>query len=107
MSKLSVLVESFQPRCTGMLFGDTDLIIPELRPAIRATGVHQSYGRRWIGIPQGRCWAPTAALYAILSPARSVAPTIQSLDQLTRDRFSARAIEQRCCRFYPEAFKAS
>ena len=93
MSKFSALVESFQPRRTGMLFGDADLIIPELRPAIRAAGVHQSYGHRWICLP-GLLGADGCALRDPVTGKIRFDPTIQFLDQPTRDRFSARAIEQ-------------
>ena len=50
-AKLSVRVENFTRRRSNTLFGFVDLVIPELRLRIREVTVHESHGRRWIGLP--------------------------------------------------------
>jgi hypothetical protein len=91
VNKFSVLVERFQPRRKDTLFGDADLIIPKLRPAIR--------GRRPSIIWESMDLSSGAPLLGVDGCApRScyrqdpLALTILFLS--TRDRFSARAIEQ-------------
>jgi hypothetical protein len=49
--KLSVQVENFKPLRSHSLYGFADLLIPEIRLRIKEASVHQSHGRRWIGLP--------------------------------------------------------
>ena len=51
MSKLSVRVDNFNPLRSNTLYGFADLVIPEACLRIRDATVHESYGKRWVGLP--------------------------------------------------------
>ena len=48
---LAVRVESFKPVRSNTLVGFIDLVVPEIHLRTREAPVHQSQGRRWVGLP--------------------------------------------------------
>jgi hypothetical protein len=51
MPRLSVRVEHFKPLRSGSLRGFLDVTIPEWGLQVREITAHESYGKRWIGLP--------------------------------------------------------
>jgi hypothetical protein len=101
--KLSVKVESFRPLRSHSLYGFADLLIPELRLRIKEASVHQSRGRRWIGLPakpqidrEGRVRQGERGKPAYTN-------ILQFTDRDTSDAFSDRVIEALLAAF-PSAF---
>jgi hypothetical protein len=100
--KLTVRVETFKPLRSHSLYGFTDLLIPEIRLRIKEASVHQSNGRRWVGLPakpqidRGRVRHDERGKTAYVS-------TLQFTDKTTSDAFSGRAIEA-LLKAYPRAF---
>jgi hypothetical protein len=101
--KLSVKVESFKPHRSHSLFGFVDFVIPELRLRVKEATVHQSHGRRWIGLPakpqidrEGRVRHDERGriLYAAV---------IQFTDRAISDAFSDRAVAA-LLESFPRAF---
>jgi hypothetical protein len=102
-TKLTVRVEAFKPRRSHSLYGLADLVIPELRLRVREATVHQSHGRRWIGLPakpqidrEGRVRHDERGKPAYVS-------ILQFTDRDTGDAFSARAIAA-LIEAFPRAF---
>jgi hypothetical protein len=98
--KFSVRIESFRPLRQN---GFVDLLIPEPHFLFRGASVHESYSKRWIGLPgkpqigrEGRVRRDERGkiLYT---------PVIQFTDKATADALSARAIEAPL-EAYPRAF---
>jgi hypothetical protein len=101
--KLSVQVENFKPLRSHSLYGFADLLIPEIRLRIKEASVHQSHGRRWIGLtakPQidreGRVRHEERGKAAYVN-------ILQFTDRDTGDAFSARAIAA-LLEAFPRAF---
>jgi hypothetical protein len=101
--KLSVRVENFTRRRSNTLFGFVDLLIPELHLRIYEAPVHESHGRRWIGLP-GKPQVDRDGL-ARRDDRGKVAyrPVVEFTDRAVGDAFSVRAIEALLERF-PNAF---
>lgn len=51
MSKLTIKVENFRRLRSNSLFGFIDIVIPEMHLRIREATVHESHGKRWVGLP--------------------------------------------------------
>jgi hypothetical protein len=103
MSRLSVQVESFKPVRSHSLFGFVDLPVPELHLRIKEASVHQSHGRRWIGLPakpqidrEGRVRHDERGKTAYVS-------ILQFTDKATSDAFADRAIAA-LLEAFPRAF---
>jgi hypothetical protein len=101
--KLSVKIEGFKPHRANSLYGFVDLLIPEIRLRIKEATVHQSHGRRWIGLPakpqvdrEGRARHDERGRTAYTS-------ILQFTDKTTSDAFSDRAISALLAAF-PRAF---
>jgi hypothetical protein len=102
-SKLSVRVEAFTPRRSNTLFGFVDVVIPELRLRIREAAVHQSHGRRWIGLPGKPQVDRDGAARRDDRGKIAYSAILQFLDRDTADAFSERAVEA-LLRDFPGAF---
>ena len=102
-AKLSVEVESFTRRRSNTLFGFVDLVIPELRLRIREVTVHESHGRRWIGLPGKPQVDRDGAARRDDRGKVSYSPVLQFTDRAVSDAFSERAIAALLARF-PDAF---
>ena len=101
--KLTVRVESFKPLRRGSLLGFVDLVIPQIRLRVREASVHQSRGRRWVGLPakpqidrEGRVRQDDRGKTAYVN-------VLQFTDKATSDGFSERAIAA-LLEAYPHAF---
>jgi hypothetical protein len=101
--KLSVQVENFKPLRSNSLYGFADVLIPEIRLRIKEASVHQSHGRRWIGLPakpqidrEGRVRHDERGKAAYVN-------ILQFTDRDTGDAFSDRAIEA-LLEAFPRAF---
>ena len=101
--KLTVKVESFRPLRKGSLLGFADLLIVEMGLRIREASIHQSYGRRWVGLPakpqidrEGRLRHDDRGKTAYVN-------ILQFTDKATSDGFSERAIAA-LLEAYPRAF---
>jgi hypothetical protein len=106
MTKLSIRVLAFKPLRSNTLFGFVDLVIPDISLEIYEATVHQSGGRRWIGLPakpqidrDGRVRRDDRGkvLYT---------PVLRLCDNIVRDAFSERVIEALIAGF-PHAFDAA
>src|SRR6516165_4607974 len=91
-AKLSVEVESFTRRRSNTLFGFVDLVIPELRLRIREVTVHQSHGRRWVGLPGKPQIDRDGAARRDDRGKIAYSPVLQFTDREVGDAFSAGAI---------------
>jgi hypothetical protein len=92
-NKLTVRVESFKALHSNTLFGFADLVIPELHLRIREATVHESHGKRWVGLPAKPQVTRDGAVRRDERQKTLYAPVIEFLDKPTRDAFSQRAIE--------------
>jgi hypothetical protein len=101
--KLSVRVEAFTRRRSNSLRGFADLLIPELRLRIREVSVHESHGKRWIGLPARPQVGRDGAARRDDRGKIAYIPTLQFTDREVGDAFSARALEALLER-YPDAF---
>jgi hypothetical protein len=101
--KLSVKVETFRPVRSHSLFGFVDLLIPELRLRIKVASVHQSHGRRWIGLPAKRQIDQEGRVRQDDRGKDAYVNILQFTDRRASDAFSDRAIEALLTAF-PRAF---
>jgi hypothetical protein len=101
--KLSIEVENFTRRRSNSLRGFADLLIPELRLRIREATVHESHGRRWVGLPARPQVGRDGAARRDDRGKVAYTAVLQFTDRETSDAFSARAIEALLERF-PDAF---
>jgi hypothetical protein len=102
-SKLTVIVESFKPLRSNTLFGFADIIVPELHLRIREATVHESNGKRWIGLPAKPQITREGTVRRGDRGKVAYSPMIEFTDRATREAFSARAIAALLARF-PAAF---
>jgi hypothetical protein len=101
--KLSIKVEAFKALRSNTLYGFVDLVVPEMHLRVKEATVHESRGRRWIGLPakpqitrggQVRRGEHQKTLYV---------PVLEFTDRATRDAFSQRAIAA-LLESFPHAF---
>src|SRR5262249_49568266 len=92
MSKLSVRVEAFKPLRSNSLFGFVDVVIPEMHLRIREATVHESHGKRWIGLPARAQIDRDGQVRRDERGKPAYAAILQFTDRATGDAFSARAI---------------
>jgi hypothetical protein len=93
MSRLSIKVEAFKAVRSNTLFGFADLVIPEMHLRIREATVHESHGRRWVGLPAKPQVTRDGTVHRDDRGKTAYSPVIEFLDKPTRDAFSQRAIE--------------
>jgi hypothetical protein len=100
--KLTIQIESFKSLRKGSLLGFVDLVIPQIRLRIKEASVHQSHGRRWIGLPakpqidrEGRVRHDRGKTAYV--------NILQFTDKTTSDAFSARVVEA-LLEAFPHAF---
>ena len=103
MSKLSVRVDAFKPLRSNSLFGFADLTIPEVRLKIKEATIHQSHGRRWVGLPAKPQLNKDGCAITDDRGKRVYSSILQFADRKTSDAFSARVIEALIAAF-PHAF---
>jgi hypothetical protein len=92
VSKFSVNVESFKPLRSNTLFGFADILIPELHLRIREATVHESYGKRWVGLPANPQIGGEGSLRRDERGKIAYSAILQFTEGATRDAFSQRAI---------------
>jgi hypothetical protein len=103
MSKLTVQVESFKPLRSNTLFGFVTLLVPEVHLRIHDATVHESHGRRWIGLPGKAQIGRDGNTRRDDRGKLLYTPVVQFTDRATSDAFSARAIAALLAD-YPDAF---
>jgi hypothetical protein len=101
--KFSIEVEKFTRRRSNTLFGFVDLVIPEPRLRIREATIHESHGRRWIGLPAKPQIDRDGAARRDARGKVAYTAVLQFTDREVGDAFSARALEALLAR-YPRAF---
>jgi hypothetical protein len=103
MSKLTIRIESFKPLRSNSLYGFADFVIPELHLRIRETPVHESHGRRWVGLPAKPQVTREGTVRRDDRGKAAYAAVLQFTDRATSDAFSERAIAA-LLEVYPDAF---
>lgn len=103
--KLTVRIEEWTPRRSNTLFGFVTVVIPEMRLRIIDGTVHESHGRRWIGLPAKPQIDRDGAVRRDDRGKIQYAAVIHFLDRDTRDAFSDRVIAA-LLESWPDAFAA-
>ena len=103
-NNFTVRVESFKALRSNTLFGFADIVIPELHLRIREATVHESHGKRWIGLPAKPQVTRDGQVRRDERQKTLYVPVIEFMDKPTRDAFSERAIEALLIA-YPKAFE--
>jgi hypothetical protein len=103
-AKLSVRVDEFKPFKSNTLRGFVDLFVPEMRMRVFGATVHQSHGKRWIGLPAKPQLGPDGCARRDPRTGKILyIPVLQFADKRTADAFSQRGIEALLAR-WPHAF---
>ena len=103
MSKFTVKVENFKPLRSNTLFGFATIVLPELHLRILDATVHESHGKRWIGLPAKPQIDREGAVRRDDRGKIAYSAIQQFTDRTTSDAFSARAIAALLENF-PDAF---
>ena len=103
MSKFTVKVENFKPLRSNTLFGFATIVLPELHLRILDATVHESHGKRWIGLPAKPQIDRDGAARRDARGKVAYTAVLQFTDREVGDAFSARALEALLAR-YPRAF---
>lgn len=103
MSKLTVKVESFKPWRSKSLFGFVDIVVPEIHLRIRGATVHESHGKRWIGLPAKPQISREGTARRDERGRVAFSAILQFTDRATNDGFSERAIAA-LLESFPNAF---
>jgi hypothetical protein len=104
MTKLTVEVETFKPLRSNTLFGFVTVTLPELHLTIHDLTIHESNGKRWIGLP-GKPWVDKDGNVKRGDTGKILyAPVLEFTDKETRDAFAARVLASLLTRF-PHAFE--
>jgi hypothetical protein len=106
MSKLSVRILSFKPLRSNTLVGFVDLVIPDLHLEIYEATVHQSGGRRWVGLPAKAQIDRDGRVRRDERGKVLYSAVLRFNDNLTRDAFSERVVEALIAE-RPRAFDAA
>jgi len=101
--KLTVQVEAFKPLRSNTLFGFCTFVIPEVRLRVIDATVHQSHGRRWIGLPAKPQIDRDGHVRRDDRGKVLYTPVVLFTDRATSDAFGARAIAA-LLEDYPDAF---
>jgi hypothetical protein len=91
--KLTVKVELFKPLRSNTLFGFADIVIPEMRLRILDATVHESHGKRWVGLPAKLQITRDRSVRLDQRGKVVYSPVLEFTDRATRDAFSARVID--------------
>ena len=92
MSKLSVKIETFKPRRSNTLFGIIDIVVLEMHLRIKDATVHESHGRRWVGLPAKPMITREGQALRDERGKIAYSAVLQFTDRATADAFSARTI---------------
>jgi hypothetical protein len=103
MSKLGVCVDSFRRLRSNALLGFCDIVIPEMRLRIFDATVHQSHGKRWIGLLAKPQVTREGVVRRNERGKAAYTPVVEFTDKATRDAFSAQALKALIAA-YPDAF---
>jgi hypothetical protein len=102
VTKLWVQVENFKPLRSNTLRGFMDILEPEMRLRIIDATVHESHGRRWVGLPAKPQVTREGTVRRDDRGKTVYAPILEFTDKGT-DAFSLRAIEA-LLESFPNAF---
>lgn len=103
MTKLSVRIESFKPLRSNTLHGFADVVIPEVSLRIREASVHESHGKRWVGLPAKPQIDRDGVVRRDERGKILYAAVLQFTDWAAAEAFSAQAIAALVAA-YPNAF---
>jgi hypothetical protein len=103
--KLSVRVKGFKPWRQNTLHGFIDLVVPEMHMQILGATVHESHGKRWIGLPAKPQLNEDGCARRDERGKIVYLPVVLFEDRKTSDAFSARAVEALLIA-HPRAFDA-
>jgi hypothetical protein len=101
--KLSVKIEDFKPMRSNTLRGLCTVVIPEVRLRVFDLTVHESHGKRWIGLPAKPQIDRAGSAHRDDRGKLQYTPVLQFLDRSTSDAFTERAIEA-LLETFPDAF---
>jgi hypothetical protein len=101
--KFTVEVEALKPHRSGSLHGFADIIIPEMKLKIRELTVHESHGKRWVGLPGKPMVNRDCEVLTDDRGKPKYAPVLQFLDRRIGDAFGDRVIEA-LLQKWPQAF---
>ncbi len=101
--KLTVQVESFKPLRSNTLYGFCDIAIPEMRLRIFDLTVHESHGKRWVGLPAKPQITRDGTVRKDDRGKTAYVAILEFTDAGTRNAFSQRVI-QSLPEFAPSAF---
>jgi hypothetical protein len=102
-TKFTVTVDAFRALKSNTLIGFVTVTIPELHLRICDLTVHESHGKRWIGLPARPQVDRDGSVRRDERGKVAYAPTMQFTDAATRARFSERVIAA-LLEFAPTAF---
>jgi hypothetical protein len=102
-TKLSIQVDAFKSLRSNTLCGFADITVPEMHIKIHDLTVHESHGKRWIGLPGKPQVTRDGQVKRDDRGKIAYSPVLEFTDRETRDAFSARVIESLLRRF-PNAF---
>jgi hypothetical protein len=104
--KLSIRIENFKPWRSNTLHGFLDIVIPELRLRIREATVHESFGKRWVGLPAKAQITREGTVRRDERGKTAYSAVLQFTDRGTSNAFSQRVIDALIAA-YPNAFDAA
>jgi hypothetical protein len=102
--KLTVEVSAFTPRRSNSLHGFVTITIPEIHLRISDITVHESHGKRRIGLPGKPQIDRDGTVRKNERGKVAYTPVLQFTDKATLDAFSARVIAA-LLEFAPAAFE--
>ena len=92
MPKFSLTCTNWRAMRSNSLLGFLDLEVPEMRLRIREATVHESHGKRWVGLPAKPQVTREGTVRRDERGKTAYSPVIEFTDRATRDAFSERAI---------------
>lgn len=104
-TKLNIKVEAFKPLRSNSLFGFADIVIPEMHLRIREAPVHESHGKRWVGLPAKPQVTREGVVRRNERGKTAYVQILEFTDRGTSNAFSQRVIEALLADF-PHAFDA-
>jgi hypothetical protein len=104
VTQLTIVVEGFKPLRSNTLYDFVTITIPEMHMRIVDLTVHESHGKRWIGMP-GKPQLDRDGIVRKNERGKvAYTPVLQFTDKATLDAFGARVVAA-LLEFAPAAFE--